>query len=153
MRIEGTVGETFAEEFCSLAPCRASGWVIIGSGRLAPCLVRVADGELTIVHQRALVLRAPASDLEIVSPVLRRLAQIVILRVNGELVAVEFDFVYRRRKFFSSRQRGILRAVQAVFLASSITYIPAVRLGHRLAAEFTAALLAAGALGEKARKG
>jgi hypothetical protein len=35
------------------------------------------------------------------------------------------------------RQRGILCAVQAVFLAGSITYISATRLGHQLAPEFT----------------
>jgi hypothetical protein len=57
--------------------------------------------------------------------------------------------VYRRKKLLSSRQRGILRAGLAVFLASYITYIPAMRLGRRLAAEFTAALLAAGALEKK----
>jgi hypothetical protein len=140
------VSETFAQEFCSVAPCRASGWVITGAGRVAPCLVRVADGELTIIHQPGkLVLKLPASELEIVSPLLRRLAQAVILQANGELLAVEFDFVYQRKKILSSRRQGMLRAVQAVFLASSITYLPARRLGHRLTAEFTAALLAAGA--------
>jgi hypothetical protein len=140
------MSETFAQEFCSVAPCRASGWVITGAGRVAPCLARVADGELTIVHQQGtVVLKLPASELEIISPVLRRLAQIVILRANGELLAVEFDFVYQRKKFLSSRQRGILHAVQAVFLASGITYLPARRLGHRLATEFTTALIEAGA--------
>ncbi len=137
-----------------MAPCRGSGLVIAGAGRVAPCLVRVADGELTIVHQPGkLVLKLPASELEIVSPVLRRLAPVVILRANGELLAVEFDFVYQRKKFLSSRQRGILRAVQAVFLASIIMYIPAMRLGHRLAAEFRAALLAAGAHKKNAATG
>jgi hypothetical protein len=105
----------------------------------------VADGELTIVHQRGdVVLKMPARELEITSPMLRRFG-IVILRANGKLLAVEFDFVYQRKKILSSRQRGILYTVQAVFLASSITDIPARRLGHRLATEFTAALLAAGA--------
>jgi hypothetical protein len=40
-----------------------------------------------------------------------------------------------------------------VFLASSITYLPARRLGHRLAAEFTVALLAAGADEKNAARG
>jgi hypothetical protein len=137
-----------------MAPCRAGGRVITGAGRVMPCLVRVADGELTIVAQRGrLVLQRPASELEILSPVLMRLARVVILRVNGDVLAVEFNFVYQREKFFASRQRGILRVAQAVFLASAITYIPAMRLGHRLAAEFTAALLAAGAREKKPRRG
>jgi hypothetical protein len=139
------MGETFAQEFCSLAPCRASG-LVIGARRVAPCTVRVADGELTIgPHGGKPVIKIPASELEITSPVLGKFAPVVFLQAQGELVAVEFDFVYQRKKFFSSRQRHILRAAQAVFLASSITYIPATRLGHRLAAQFTAALLAAGA--------
>jgi hypothetical protein len=121
--------------------------------RVAPCLVRVADGELTVHVRGSLLLRLPASELEIVSPMLRRLARVVILRANGGLLAVEFDFVYRREKILSSRQRGILRALQAVFLASSITYLPAWRLGHRLTAEFTAALLAAGAHQKCASRG
>ena len=145
------MSETFAQEFCSVARCRAGGWVI--AGRVAPCLVRVADAELTAQVRGSLVLRLPASELEIVSPVLRRLAQVVILRVNGGLLAVEFNFVYQRKKILSSRQRGILRALQAVFLASSITYLPARRLGRRLTAEFTAALLAAGAHEKNAAKG
>jgi hypothetical protein len=139
------VSETFAQEFCSVAPCRAGGWVITGVGRVAPCLIRVADGELTIIQRGRLVLRLAASELEIVSPALRRLAQVVILRANGNVLAVEFDFAYQRRKILTSRQRGVLRWAQAVFLASSVNYLPARRLGHRLAAEFTAALLAAGA--------
>jgi hypothetical protein len=147
------VGETFAQELCSVAPCRAGGWVITGAGRIAPCTVRVSEGELAIVHPSGkLLLKRPASELEITSPVLRRFA-FVILRVDGELLAVEFDFVYRRKKLLGSRQRGILRAVQAVFLASSITYIPALRLGRRLAAEFAAALLAAGAHEMKVTRG
>jgi hypothetical protein len=126
-----------------VARCQAGGWVI--TKRVAPCLVRVADGELTVHVRGSLVYKLPASELEIVSPVLRRLGQVVVLREKGGLLAVEFDFVYQLRKIRSSRQRGILRALQAVFLASSIMYIPARRLGHRLTAEFTAALLAAGA--------
>jgi hypothetical protein len=121
--------------------------------RAAPCLVRVADGELTVHMRGSLVYRLPASELEIVSPALRRLAQIVVLRENGGLFAVEFDFVYQRKKILSSRQRGVLRALQAVFLASSIMYLPARRLGHGLTAEFTAALLAAGAHEKNAARG
>lgn len=149
---EAQVGEAFAEEFCSVAPCRAGGWVITGSRRLAPCLVRVADGELTI-DRGSFVLRAAASDLEIVSPVLRRLAYVVILRVNGEMFAVEFGDVYLRKKMSSGRRRGILWVLRGVFFASSIFFIPGARLGRRLAAEFTAALLAAGAREGKAAQG
>lgn len=147
------MGETFAQELCSVAPCRAGGWVISGAGRIAPCTVRVSDGELTIVHPPGkLLLERPASELGITSPVSRRFA-FVILQVDGELLAVEFDFVYRRKKLRGSRQHGILRTLQAVFLASSLTYIPAMRLGRRLAAEFAAALLAAGAHETKATRG
>jgi hypothetical protein len=139
------VGETFNQENCSVAPCRASGLIISGASRIQPCTVRVADGELTIIHQGGKPLvRLPARAVEIASPGLRNVA-LVILRANGELLAVEFDFVYRRNKLLGSRQRGILRTVQAVFLASVITDIPAMRLGRQLAAEFTAALLADGA--------
>jgi hypothetical protein len=113
----------------------------------------VADGELTVHVRESLVLKLPACELEIVSPALRRLAQVVILRANGGLLAVEFNFVYQRKKILSSRQRGILRALQAVFLASSITYLPARHLGHRLAAEFTAALPASGAHEKNAARG
>jgi hypothetical protein len=144
------VGETFAQELCSVAPCRVGGWVITGAGRIAPCTLRVSEGELTIVHPPGrLLLERPASELEITSPVLRKFAS-VILQVDGELLAVEFDFVYRRKMLLRSRQHGILRAIQAVFIASTITYIPAMRLGRRLAAEFAAALLAAGAREAKA---
>ena len=121
--------------------------------RVAPCLVRVADGELTVHVRGSLVYKLPASELEIVSPALRRLAQVVVLREKGGLLAVEFDFVYQLKKILSSRQRGILRAFQAVFLASSVMYLPSRRLGHRLTAEFTAALLAAGAHAKNAARG
>jgi hypothetical protein len=114
----------------------------------------VAGDALEITHQPGrLLLKVPASEVEILSPMLRRLAEVVVLRVKGELVAVEFDFVYRRKRFLSSRQRGFLLAMRAVFLASSITYLPAVRLGRRLAAEFTAALVAAGAREKAAAQG
>jgi hypothetical protein len=63
------VSETFAHEFCSMVRCRAGGWVT--TNRVAPCLVRVADGELTVHVRGSLVLRLPASELEIPSGVRR----------------------------------------------------------------------------------
>ena len=139
--------ETFVQEFCSAAVCRANGLTPIRAKRVAPCIVRVADGDLTIaLHSGELLLKAPASELEIVSPKWRKFATTVFIRINGQVTAVEFDVVYQLEKILTSHQRGILWGLQVMLhLSTNITYIPAIRLGRRLAAEFQTALLAAGA--------
>ena len=110
-------------------------------GKIAPCLVRVADGTLTIIQAPAVpVAEAPASDLAIVTPpMIARIGTAAVIRIDGRLLSVGFDMVH-------SYQGG-----GGPF--SAITGVrKGMRLGRELAAAFTGALRAAGAADETARR-
>ena len=105
--------------------------------------------------------------VEIVTPpTLRKIGTSVILWLGGldgaPLFAVEFDTVYRRQRACARRAaangqsgfRALGGAVRRFLGVSDITTLPqAVRLGRELAREFTAALLAAGAVGHVGASG
>jgi hypothetical protein len=144
--------ETFSQMFCSLAPCGAGGRVITGQ-RMRDCLVQVADGELTLIQAPStLVAKTPAAAVEIVTPrTLRKIGTGVILLLEGKLLAVEFDMVYRRQQDYAKKPRAgaaaLIGALRRVFSVSDITRLPkSMRLGRQLTSEFSIALAAAGAI-------
>lgn len=143
--------ETFSQMFCSLAPCGAGGRVITGQ-RMRNCLVQVADGELTLIQAPStLVAKTPAAAVEIVTPrTLRKVGTAVILLLDGKLLAVEFDMVYRRQQDYAKKPRSgaaaLVGALRQFFSVSYITSLPkSMRLGRQLTSEFSTALVAAGA--------
>jgi hypothetical protein len=113
------------------------------------CLVQVRDGELTLIQApETLVAKVPAAAVEIVTPpTLRKVGTAVILNLDGRLLAVEFDGVYRREQAHASDRKPSLGTVVArVFSLSDITSLrKSLRLGRELSSEFTTALVAAGA--------
>jgi hypothetical protein len=142
---------TFSQMFCSLAPCGAGGRIVTGQ-RMHNCLVQVADGELTLIQAPSTVVaKMPAAAIEIVTPrTLRKVGTGVILLLDGGLLAVEFDVVYRRQQEYArkppSGAAALIRALRRTFNVSDITNLPrAMRLGRQLTSEFSAALVAAGA--------
>jgi hypothetical protein len=144
------VAATFSQQFCSLAPCGAGGRIVAGA-RMRNCLVQVSDGELTLIQAPAtLVAKVPAASVEIVTPAtLRKIGTAVVLKLDGRLLAVEFDGVYRRQRAHANDRKPSLGTVVArAFSLSDITSLrKSMRLGRELSGEFTAALLASGAGG------
>jgi hypothetical protein len=140
--------ETFSQQFCSLAPCGAGGRISTGA-RMHNCLVQVRDGELTLIQApETLVAKVPAAAVEIVTPAtLRKIGTAVILNLDGRLLAVEFDGVYRRQRAQANGRKPSLGTVVArVFSLGDITSLrKSLRLGRELSSEFTTALVAAGA--------
>lgn len=134
----------FSQEFCSVAPCGAEGRIITGR-RLANCQVRIGDdGELVLRHGSAEVARAPAAGVQIVTPPgIRRIGTAVILLVDSRVLAVEFDSVYRRQRESAGTGSRAGRVLRAVFGLPNVSR--GMRLGRTLAAQFAAALTAAGA--------
>jgi hypothetical protein len=133
------VGELFSQQFCTVAPVGAGGRIVTG-GKIEPCLVRVADGTLTIIQAPAVpVAEASASTLAIVTPpVIRRIGTAAVIRIDGRLLSVAFDMVHSRQG-----GGGMFSAVTGVRKG--------MRLGRDLTAAFTSALRAAGAADETAR--
>jgi hypothetical protein len=117
--------------------------------RIHNCLVEVRDGELSLIQAPAtLVAKVPAAAVEIVTPAtLRRIGTAVVLQLDGRLLAVEFDGVYRRRRAPANGRKPSLGAVVAkAFSLSDITSLrTSMRLGRKLSSDFTAALVVAGA--------
>lgn len=104
--------------------------------KLAPCLVQVASGTLTIQAPGQAVAGAPAAGVAIVTPAaVGRIGTVVVIRVDGRRLSVAFDMVYSRRhpggafSTFTGAGKGM-------------------RLGHELARAFATALRAAGAADE-----
>ena len=152
LKEKGTVTASFSQMFCSLAPCGAGGRIVAGQ-RMRNCLVQVADGELALIEAPStLVAKTPAGAVEIVTPgTLRKVGTGVILLLDGKLLAVEFDMVYRRQQEYAKKPRSgaaaLLGALRQTFSVSDITNLPkAMRLGRQLTSEFSTALIAAGAI-------
>lgn len=140
--------ESFSQQFCSLAPCGAGGRVTTGA-RMRNCLVQVSDGELTVIQAPAtLVAKVPAASVEIVTPpALRKIGTAVILKLDGKMLAVEFDAVYRRQRARANgRKRSLGSAVARTFSLRDIASLgKSMRFARELSGKFTAALAAAGA--------
>jgi hypothetical protein len=138
------MSETFRREFCSVVPCTAGGRIITGQ-RVRNCLVQVKDGEMVLGQvPGVLVAQAPTAQVQIVTPAaLRKVGTCVVVRLDDdELLAVEFDGVYRlqRRR---GKPRGFLREV---FSLDPLTTIgKSTRLARQLSRDFAAALITAGA--------
>jgi hypothetical protein len=146
------MARTFSQMFCSLAPCGAGGRILTGQ-RMRNCLVQVADGELTLIQAPStVVVKMPAAAAEIVTPpMLRKIGTGVILLLDGRLLAVEFDVVYRSQQAYARKPKSGVAAFTDVlrrfFSVSDITNVPsAMRLGRQLTSEFSTALLEAGAI-------
>jgi hypothetical protein len=139
------VSEVFRQEFCSVVPCTAGGRIIAGQ-RVRNCVVQVKDGELVLGQVPGiLVAQAPVAQVQIVTPpTLRKIGTAVVVRLDdGELLAVEFDGVYRRQQQ-RGKPRGFLREV---FSLDTLTTIgKSTRLGRQLSRAFAAALVMAGAM-------
>jgi hypothetical protein len=149
---EGIMAGAFSQMFCSLAPCGVGGRIVTGQ-RMRNCLVQVADGELTLLQAPStLVARAPATLVEIVTPrTLRKVGSAVVLLLDGRLLAVEFDGVYRRQREYARKRASgmtaVIRTLRRTFSVGDITDLPkSMRLARQLTSEFTTALLAAGAI-------
>lgn len=141
------MSEAFSQDFCSVVPVGLGGRIIAGQ-RIAPCLVRIDLGVLTIARMRGgeAVAQVPVAGLEIATPpMLRKVGTSAVLRIDGELLAVEFDTVYTRRKAAGSS--GIGGVLRRGFSISAVTDAPkALKLGRELTRTFTTALLAIGAV-------
>jgi len=139
------VSETFRQELCSVVPCTAGGRIIAGQ-RVRNCLVQVKDGELVLGQvPGTLVAQVPAAQVQIVTPAtLRKIGTAVVVRLDdGELLAVEFDSVYRLQQQ-RGKPRGFLREV---FSLDPLTTVgKGTRLARQLSREFATALITAGAL-------
>jgi hypothetical protein len=148
-RIGRVMAETCSQQFCSLAPCGAGGRITAGA-RMRNCLVQVSDGELTLIQAPAtLVAKVPAAAVEIVTPAaLRKIGTAVVLRLDGKLLAVEFDGVYRSQQAPANGRKPTLGSVVArAFSLSDITSLrKSLRLARELSSQFTAALVAVGAV-------
>lgn len=138
------MSEVFRQEFCSVVPCTAGGRLIAGR-RVRNCLAQVADGELVLGQVPGmLVAHVPVAQVRIATPpALRRIGTVVVLQLaDGELLAVEFDGVYRMRQQ-RAKPRGLLREF---FSLDSLTTIgKSARLARQLGGDFAAALIMAGA--------
>lgn len=143
--------ETFSQQFCTLAPCGAGGRILTGA-RMPNCLVEVADSELTLIQAPAtLVAKTPVAAVRIVTPpALRKVGTGVILNLDGKLLAVEFDRVYRRQLGYGKpRKSTAVKIARNFFSLNDITTLPkSMRLARALTRDFTAALVAAGAVAE-----
>jgi hypothetical protein len=88
--------------------------------------------------------------VEIVTPpTLRRIGTAVVLKLDGRLLAVEFDGVYRRQRARANGRKPTLGAVVArAFSLGDVTSLrKSMRLGRELSGDFTTALVAVGAGG------
>jgi hypothetical protein len=143
------VAETFSQMFCSIAPCAVGGRVVAGQ-RLQNCLVNVTDTKLIIVQApERLVASMLCTEVKIITPLaVRKIGTAVVLRMPlSPLFAVEFDGVYRRQRMYAEGKTSLLRQL---FSIRDITRLPeAMRLGRQLASDFSAALLAAGAIDKR----
>jgi len=138
--------ETFSQRFCSIAPSAPTGWIYIKKRR-ENCLVRVADGELTVLQEPegGPVVRAPIAEVQVVTPPELRGLLIVFLEYERSWLAVEFSGVYRAQRAAAGQ-----RPTDSGLLRRTFGFAPRVGelsrcLTRQLSADFTTALLAAGA--------
>lgn len=124
--------------------------------KIRSCLVEVADGVLTIVAAPDNVLcHWSIAGLEIASPpILAKIGTGVALRFGDQLISVNFDTVVTGRKANAARSKGMLARVLffvGYACGAGVAYgIGGIRVGRQLAREFTAALLAEGAIRQSA---
>jgi hypothetical protein len=138
--------ETFSQRFCSVAPSSPTGWIYLHERR-ENCLVRVADGELTVLQEPegGPVIRAPNAEVKIVTPPELRGLLIVFLEYDHTWLAVEFSGVYRAQRAAAGQRSADSGLLKTIFgLAPTVGEL-STRLTCQLAADFTTALLAAGA--------
>jgi hypothetical protein len=141
------MSEAFSQELCSMEPFKDSIRWVVSRPRTAPCTVRVADGELTIIQEPGEpVVRVPTAGLEIVTPRrLRKLEAGVVLQIGGKPVAVMFDLVSGRQQLRAAGQAGKGALIGQVTKAAANTR-GNLGLARQITAQFTAALLAGGAI-------
>lgn len=145
------MGVTFSQQYCTLEPCGAGGYVVMGA-RMHNCLVKVADGELTMIQAPSIrVAKVPAASVRIVTPAaLAKIGTSVLLQVDGKLLNVDFGMVRRRQQARARKRRSPIAAfARDLFSFRNFTTLPnGIPLAMELAREFTAALTAAGAADE-----
>jgi hypothetical protein len=139
---------TFSQQYCTLEPCGARGYVVTGA-RMHNCLVKVADGELTMIQAPSIrVAKVPAASVRIVTPpAMAKIGTSVVLQLDGKLLNVDFGLVYRRQQARARKRRSLAVEFARRLLAfRNFTTLPnGIPLARELAREFTAALTAAGA--------
>jgi len=128
------MGETFSQQYCTLEPCGAGGYVVTGA-RMHNCLVKVADEKLTMIQAPSIrVARVPVSLVRIVTPdALRKIGTSVLLQLDGKLLNVDFGMVYRRQQ---RQQRGgpLQAGLKIVLLLPSVGQLRHAR-AHRTQAD------------------
>jgi hypothetical protein len=143
--------ETFSQQYCTLEPCGAGGYVVKGA-RMHNCLVKVANGELTMIQAPSIrVAKVPVPSVRIVTPdALAKIGTSVLLQVDGKLLNVDFGMVYRRQQARARKRRSpVVEFARNLFAFRNFTTLPnGIPLARELARGFTAALTAAGATNE-----
>lgn len=130
-----------------MEPFKDSFWWALRRPRTAPCTVRVADGELTIIEEPDKpVVRVPTAGLKIITPLrVQKLKAGVVLQISGKPVAVMFDLVYARQQFRAASQQGKGSLIGQVAKPAANTQ-GNLELARRITAKFMASLLAGGAV-------
>lgn len=108
--------EDFSQQYCHVVPAAAGGMVIAGRHRQS-CLVKVADGTLTIIEApAALVLQVPVGEVVISTPKLQRaLGAATIFTIGEKWWSVDFGRTGRIERLKSS---GVLGRLAIAFLMS-----------------------------------
>lgn len=130
-----------------MEPFRDSFRWAVSRPRTAPCTVRVAGGELTIIQEPGEpAVRVPTAGLKIVTPRrVRKLEAGVVLQIGGRPVAVMFDLVYARQQSRAAGEEG-KRAQIGQVARPAANVRGNLSLARQITAEFMAALLAGGAI-------
>lgn len=143
--------ETFSQQYCTLEPCGAGGYVVTGA-RMHNCLIKVADGELTMIQAPSIrVAKVPVPSVRIVTPkALAKIGTSVVLQLDGKLLNVDFAMVYRRQQARARKRRSPAAEFAGNLFAfrNFTTLANGIPLARELAHEFTAALIVAGATDE-----
>lgn len=143
------MGETFSQQYCTLEPCGARGYVVTGA-RMHNCLVKVADGQLTMIQAPSIqVAKVPVPSVRIVTPgALATIGTSVLLQLEGRFLNVDFGHVYGRQQARARKRRSpVVEFARNLFSFRNVTTLAnGIPLARALAQEFTAALTAAGAV-------
>jgi hypothetical protein len=133
--------EDFSQQYCNVVPARAGGMLVAGRHRRS-CLVKVADGTLTVIAApAAIVLQVPAADVVISTPKLQRaLGAGTIFTIGEKWWSVDFGRTGRIERLKSS---GVFGKLAITFLMAGIR--KDTRRARELNQAFAAALRSHGA--------
>jgi hypothetical protein len=129
----------FSQQFCEVSRVDANGNLQPGLPGV-DFLVRIVGGWLTVIEIPVIpVFSVPADEVQIITPLWqRKIGTGSTLRVAGQFWSVEFVRVHQAETGRAARG-GLLRMITAGLARKSV------HTGREINAQFTAALLAAGA--------